>query len=175
LKFLLAALMEPKASGFQRILTGDESRFFFYYPRDLVWAASRGELPQRIKRKSDTEKCSVSLLWSVNRIDSFLDLPKGTTYNITSFIDALMLSLIENVWLQTRRKTLKGWFIHVDNARPHNLERAERCIEASRAERLLHPAYSPDRVRVTSSSLDISKENHLIIVMRAGGPFERDH
>jgi hypothetical protein len=30
------------------------------------------------------------------------------------------------------------------NARPHNSGRAQRCIEASRAERLPHPAYSPD-------------------------------
>jgi hypothetical protein len=34
LKFLLMALMEQKASGLQRIIIGDESRFFRYYARD---------------------------------------------------------------------------------------------------------------------------------------------
>jgi hypothetical protein len=61
-KLFLTALMEQKASGFQRIITGDESWFFLYCPRDSVWAASRDELPQRIKQKIDTEKCLVSIL-----------------------------------------------------------------------------------------------------------------
>jgi hypothetical protein len=32
----------------------------------------------------------------------------------------------------------------MDNSRPHNSGWVEKCIEASRAERLPHPAYSPD-------------------------------
>jgi hypothetical protein len=32
----------------------------------------------------------------------------------------------------------------MDNARPHNSGRAQECIRASKAERLPHPAYSPD-------------------------------
>jgi hypothetical protein len=39
---------------------------------------------------------------------------------------------------------LNGWLIYTGNARAHNSERAQRCIEASRAERLLHPANNPD-------------------------------
>jgi hypothetical protein len=35
-KFLLTALMERKASCFQRIITGHESWSFLYYPRDSV-------------------------------------------------------------------------------------------------------------------------------------------
>jgi hypothetical protein len=31
----------------------------------------------------------------------------------------------------------------MENVRSHNSGRAQRCIEASRAERLPHPAYSP--------------------------------
>jgi hypothetical protein len=49
-KLLLTALMEQKANGFQRIIFGDESGLFLYYPRDSIWAASRDELPQCIKR-----------------------------------------------------------------------------------------------------------------------------
>jgi hypothetical protein len=32
----------------------------------------------------------------------------------------------------------------MDNARPHNSGRAQECIRTSKAERLSHPAYSPD-------------------------------
>jgi hypothetical protein len=40
----------------------------FLLSPDSVWAASRYELPHRIKQKIDTETCSVSILWSVNGI-----------------------------------------------------------------------------------------------------------
>jgi hypothetical protein len=67
------------------------------------------------------------------------------TPNAAFFTDAAVPGLIGNVGRRTGRKTLKGWSIHVDNARPHNSERAQRCIEASRAKRLTHPACTPDR------------------------------
>jgi histone-lysine N-methyltransferase SETMAR len=55
-----------------------------------------------------------------------------------------MLNVIENVRSRTRRQTLKRWLIHMDNARPHNSGQTQKCIEASRAEPLSHPVYSPD-------------------------------
>jgi hypothetical protein len=54
-------MMEQKVSGFQRIITGDESWFFLCYPRDSVWVASHDELPHRIEQKIGTEKCLVSI------------------------------------------------------------------------------------------------------------------
>jgi hypothetical protein len=98
---------KQKASGFQRIITGAESGFFFYYPCGSVWARSHDEFPQRIKQKIHTEKCLVSILWSVNGIHSLLIMPKGT-HNTAFFADAVMANLIENVQPQTGRKTLKG-------------------------------------------------------------------
>jgi hypothetical protein len=46
---------------------------------------------------------------SVNGIQSLLDVPKGTAYNIVFFTDAVMPSFIENVRSGSRRKALKGW------------------------------------------------------------------
>jgi hypothetical protein len=86
----------------------------------------------------------VLILWLVKRIHSPLDVPKGTTYNTTFIFDVVILRLIENVPSRTRRKTLKGCLIHMDNARPHISRRAQRCIEASRAGRRPHPSYSLD-------------------------------
>jgi hypothetical protein len=128
-KLLLTVLMEQKVSSYQQIVTGDE--FFLHYPRDSIWTASGDELSQRNKRKTNTEKCLVSILWSVQCIHNLLDVPKGTTYNRAFFFDAVMSNLIENVWSGTRKKTSKRWLIHMDNACPHNSGRAQRRIEAS--------------------------------------------
>jgi hypothetical protein len=92
----------------------------------------------------DVEKCLVSSLWVVNRIHSLLDPPKGTMYNAAFFTDTVMPRLIENVESRIRRKRFKGWLIRRDNVRPYHSGRAQRCHEASRAERLLRVTYSPD-------------------------------
>jgi hypothetical protein len=115
-----------------------------YYSCDSIWAVSRDEFPQPTKQKNDTEKWLVSILWSVIGIHSLLDLPKGTTYNMAFFTDAVLPCLIEDVRSQTYRKTLKGWLIRMDGARPGNSRRAQRCTDASRAKFLPHPVYSPD-------------------------------
>jgi hypothetical protein len=49
---LLTTLRKQKARGFQRMIAGDKSLFFLYYPRDSVWAASRDEIPHASSRKS---------------------------------------------------------------------------------------------------------------------------
>jgi hypothetical protein len=135
--------MEQKANGFQRIAIGDESWFFPYYFRDLVWAASRDEVPQHIKQRIDMEKCLISILWSVNGIHSLFDVFKGTVYNIAFFTDAIMPNLTEKVRSRTRRRTLKGWSIHMDNARPHSSGRAQGLIEASKAPAALCLRFRP--------------------------------
>jgi hypothetical protein len=47
--------MEQKASGFHRIITGNETWFFLHCPRDSIWAPWRDEPPQRIKQKIQME------------------------------------------------------------------------------------------------------------------------
>jgi hypothetical protein len=38
----------------------------------------------------------------------------------------------------------KLFFIHLDNARPHNSKQSQECIHAPKAKRLPHPVHSPD-------------------------------
>jgi hypothetical protein len=145
-KFFLTALMEWKASGFQRIVTGDESGFSLYYPGDSVWAASHDELPRRIKQGIDTESAEFRSFGRLTESTLFLMWPKGqhTMYSTELFTNVAIPSLIENVRSRTHEKILKDWLIHMHNARNHNSSRAQRCIEASRAESPQHPASIPD-------------------------------
>jgi transposase len=141
---LLAILQQEQQIEFERVLTGDESWFFLYYPPDSAWAVSRDALPERVKQTIDTEKCLISVFWSVNAIHSLVDVPKGMKYNTTFFYDTVMPGIIGDITSHSRRKTLKNFFLHMDNATPHNSKQSQECIQASRAQRLPHPAYSPD-------------------------------
>jgi histone-lysine N-methyltransferase SETMAR len=58
--------------------------------------------------------------------------------------DVVMPGLIQNTISNNRRKTLKLFFTHLDNARLHNSKKSLECIQASKAKRLPHPVYSPD-------------------------------
>jgi hypothetical protein len=65
-------------------------------------------------------------------------------YNSSFFCDVVMPGLIQNITFNNRRKTLKLFFIHLDNARPHNSKQSQQRIQASHVKRLLHPVDSPD-------------------------------
>jgi hypothetical protein len=66
-------------NDFRDVLTWDDSWFYQECPDESPWAASQGEVPERIKHKNDTETCLISVIWSVNRIHNLLDVPKATT------------------------------------------------------------------------------------------------
>jgi hypothetical protein len=105
---------------FEHIITGDESWFYLYNLLDSASAESRDTLPERVRRKIDTEKCLISVLWSFSGIHHLIDMPPGMKYNSSFFCDVVMPGLIQNMTSSSRRKTLKLFFIHLDNARPHN-------------------------------------------------------
>jgi hypothetical protein len=57
-----------------------------------------------------------------------------------------MPGLIQNFASNNHRKTLKFFFIHFDNARPHKCKQSQECIQASKVKRLPHSVYGPDFV-----------------------------
>jgi hypothetical protein len=98
-------------------MKGDESWFFLHYPHDSIWAGYRDELLVQINPEIEVEKCLISVIWSVNGIDSLVDISKGELYNSAFFRDVVVPSLIDNICLRSRRKKRKVsmsiWTMHV--------------------------------------------------------------
>jgi hypothetical protein len=140
---LLPTLEEAQLTDFDRLMPGDESWFHLLYPHQSALAVSRDQLPEDVSEKSDTEKCLVSVLWPIHGIHSLVDVPKGTTYNIAFLCDIVVPSVVADITSRGRRKTHKGFMTHRDSAPAHNSRLCQACIEATRAVRLPHPAYSP--------------------------------
>jgi hypothetical protein len=143
-RIMLGALHFHARTNYQYIITADEFWFHSYNPSDAAWTASRDELPERIKRKIDTEKCRSSGLCPVNVIHYLIDVPLGMKYNSLFSCDVGMPCRIQNSTSNNRRKTLKLFFIHLDRARPHSSKQSQERIQASKAKRLPHPVYRPD-------------------------------
>jgi hypothetical protein len=111
-------LCREQQNNFDHVITGDESWFFIHYPNESVWAGSRDEVPARIKQTIDTEKCLISVLWSANGIHSLVDNPTGESYNSSFFCCVIVPSLVEDICSGSRWRSLKGFYVHLDNARP---------------------------------------------------------
>jgi hypothetical protein len=141
---LLEVLRREQQNNFDHVITGDESWFFIDYPNESVWAGSRDEVPIRIKQTIDTEMCLISVLWSANGIHSLIDIPKGESFNSLFFCSVIVLSLVEDVCSGSRRRSLKVFYVHLDNAHPHNSRQSSDCLQGTKSQRMLQPAHSPD-------------------------------
>jgi hypothetical protein len=141
---LLQVLHHARETNFDNLLTGDESWFYYEYPHDSAWAASRATLPTRTARKIGSKKCLISIIWSTSGIHSLLVLPAGVRYDAEFFCASVLSDVEKNLCQGSRRKTLRGIYLHFDNAPAHNAKRSRQEIARTKATRVIHPAYSPD-------------------------------
>jgi hypothetical protein len=135
-RLLLEVLEKAQRTGFERMIIGDESRFFPSYPHNSVWATAQDELPERVSPKIDTEKCLISVFWSVKGIHSLLDVSKRSTYNTAFSCDQVIPSSVQGITSRGHRKTLQGFLVRFDNAGPRNSRRSRECLGSYRATRL---------------------------------------
>jgi transposase len=79
------------------------------------------------------------------RIKSLLYVPKGMKYNTSFFIESVVPDLVEHICQESRRQTLRGIMVHLDDARPYNSRKSETALTETKAHRIPAPVYSPDR------------------------------
>jgi hypothetical protein len=71
-------------------------------------------------------------------------MPKRESYNSAFFCNVDVLSLVENICSGSRRRSLKGFYVHLDNARLHNSHQSNDCLQGTKAQGMPQPAYRPD-------------------------------
>jgi hypothetical protein len=65
-------------------------------------------------------------------------------YNTTFFGESLVPELMEHVYQKSRRNTLRGIMVHLDDAQSHNSRKSEAALTATKVRRIPAPAPSPD-------------------------------
>jgi hypothetical protein len=101
-------------------------------------------LPTRASKKTESKKCHVSIIWSKSGIHSLLALAAGMPYNIEFFCGSVLPDTAKNLCDDKRRKTFRGINLHLDNAPAHNAKPSRQEIARTKANKVAHPAYSPD-------------------------------
>jgi hypothetical protein len=119
---LLEILQHCQATDFVNFLSEDESQFFLEHPHYGVWAASTDEVPETPMTTIDTEKCMMLIISSISGIQSLLALTKFTKYKYNSqyFCQHVIPDIQQNVCSSSRRKTLNGILLHLENASTGN-------------------------------------------------------
>jgi hypothetical protein len=135
------------SNRFYEVLSRGKPWFFLEYPHDGVWAASRDEIPEIPMAKIETEKCMISIIWSISGIHSLFALTKGMKYkyNFQSFCQHVFLDIQQNICSLSRRKALNDIILHLSNASAHNSRLSSEIIEFAKVQRLPHPHYSSDQ------------------------------
>ena len=141
---ILEVLRRTQENDFAMLLTGDEAWFYSQYQHDSMWADASEELPTRVRPKISSRKCLICVIWSPMGIHSLLAVPSGSQYNSHFFCDNVLADLKANLTEGSRRKTLQGYFLHLDNAPAHNARISQQAINDLRATRVPQPPYSPD-------------------------------
>jgi hypothetical protein len=114
------------------------------YFHHSCWAANPDDVPEIPKPKIQSEKCLISIVWGSTGFKSLLYVPTGMKYNTTFFIESVAPDLVEDVYQESRQKTLRGITVHLDNARLHNSRQSEAALLATKSRRIPSRAYSPD-------------------------------
>jgi hypothetical protein len=103
-----------------------------------VWMASRDEVPEIPMTELESDKCIISIIWSLSGIPSLLALIKGMKNNSQYFCQNVILDNQQSICSSSPRKTLKGILLHLDNARAHNSRLSSEKIESAKAQRVPH-------------------------------------
>jgi transposase len=139
---LLERLRAEEATGFEGVITMDESWIPWSIPHEAVWGPAGSPRPEAPKLKVGAPKTMLIVFWGVNGVLLRIFLPKGTNINAQYFTNQCLDPL--KVKLGVKADAPEKWLLHMDNARPHTAHLTQEFLASSPFEVLPHPPYSPD-------------------------------
>lgn len=118
----------------RKVITQDETWVYFSNPRNSMWLEEGQPIPEKPKKTIGAKKVMISVIWGITGIISITMLPIGQKFNRNFFEQKVLGDLSSTI------KT-NGFFLHMDNARPHLVAKKLKELGITRLE---HPPYSPD-------------------------------
>jgi hypothetical protein len=126
------------------IVTGDESWLTFELQRSTQCSASPEAVPERMRQPISTKKF---VFPEISGVDGFhvVDLTISQhNFDSRSFINHVLLPLIEKAFPKGRNPHASRHRLHVDNCRVHFSKITEQSIAQNHIFRVPQPCYSPN-------------------------------
>ena len=143
-KVLLRNLSYEESTGYEFVLTGDESWFVFHYPTKEIWIMKGEDIPAYHKN-TQYEKKSMFTIFINGKGVQIIDLkPIDTKISADYFINNILLAIEDSEIMKKSKKWKHKLCLHYDNAPSHTAEKVKIHNEISKVKIWDHPAYSPD-------------------------------
>ena len=84
-----------------------------------MWFNSDMPRPTKPKQTISSKKVMIAVFWSSYGIHSVTMLPPKESINAKFFDEVVLEDLKVNLLSNSNKKNLKGYFLHIDNLRPH--------------------------------------------------------
>ena len=143
----LARYNTDPAGFLSRIVTGDESWFYYYDPetkfQSSEWHLPNEPAPIKAKVVQSAGKRMATVFWDMNGILLLDWLPEGRTINSERYIE-ILAKLKDAIKDKRRGKWSRHVLLHHDNAPAHTSHATQAAITELGYEQLPHPPYSPD-------------------------------
>ena len=139
-----------------KIITGDESWFYFNSYHDSEWVSDKSQVSVAINKKISSKKAMFTIFFSYQGFH--LIEVKGDDYNFDSYYACLLIERLKNniEWFYPMF-TIRGMMLHWDNASSHKSFMTRNKIESVGFVEVEHTPYSPDIAHVIFFSLDTSR------------------
>lgn len=143
-KSLFLVLKKSQHNGWHDIVTGDQSWFTLQYGPRGAWVAREDQAPSFAKTTIESKKIMLTIIWGVYDFYIVDFMPEGRRFNTDYLIKAILEPLSKKrneIWNRSSKR--KIW-LHLDNCRVHNSNRALNSYRFFGFKRTPHPPYSPD-------------------------------
>lgn len=143
-KILLHNLSKEEATGYEFVLTGDESWFVHNYQQKEIWVMNGDNVPDRINDGHYTKKSMFTIFVNGKGLQ-IIDLKPEDVKITADYFIKNVLSLIEQSNLMKKAKRWKHKLcLHYDNAPSHTAKKVKIHNQDSYTNIWDHPPYSPD-------------------------------
>jgi hypothetical protein len=114
---LLKALKADTRNNFAKVITEDESWYYWSYEHQSPWSTSRATVPTRTLQKIGVKKWMFTLLFSGYGRLTLNQLPKGQNLNSQYFCDVVVQETREALTSIPEKNGIEGMMIHLDDCR----------------------------------------------------------
>ena len=133
-----------ESTGYEFVLTGDESWFVFHYPTKEIWIMKGEDIPAYHKNTQFEKKSMFTIFINGKGVQLINLKPMDTKISADYFINNILLAIENSELMKKSRRWKHKLCLHYDNAPSHTAGKVRAHIENSKVNIWDHPAYSLD-------------------------------
>jgi hypothetical protein len=141
---MLPFLYAPQRDGWDHLVTGNESWFFFNPLPRRTWTRSRDDVAIKLRLDSQSKKFMLAIIWNPSGFYTVDRLPNDTKMNNVYFVTNMLTPFGQAIFPRGRVPHQKRLVIHLDNCSVHTNRASRDWLEEHGMRRMPQPPYSPD-------------------------------